>query len=97
MPECCLGGVVGRRQIGIGDEGSDGVPVIEYFAGERTHLGGIRVFIEKTGPFEAGQDGRLRPSDRRGREAAVATSARKVSFGSQSEKAWDGKICPDYA
>ena len=57
MPECGLGIVVGRRQVWIGDKGSDGVPVIEDFAGERTRLGDIRVFVEKTGPFEAGQDG----------------------------------------
>ena len=57
MPECGLGIVVGRRQIWIGDEGSDGVPVIEDFAGERPRLGDIRVFVEKTGPLEAGQDG----------------------------------------
>jgi len=46
MPECCLGIVVCGRQIGIGDEGGDGVPVVEDFAGERTRLGGIRVFVE---------------------------------------------------
>jgi hypothetical protein len=29
-----LGVVVGRRQGGIGDEGDDGVPIVEDFAGE---------------------------------------------------------------
>src|SRR4029453_16302173 len=38
VPESALGFVVGGGQLGMGDEGGDGGPVVEHLAGERPDL-----------------------------------------------------------
>ena len=49
------GFVVGGGQIGIGDEGGDGGPIVEDLAGERPNLLGIIVAVKLAGPLQPGK------------------------------------------
>lgn len=50
----CLSAVA--ASLFVGDESDDSLPVVENFTRHRTRLGGIGVIVEKTSPFEPGQD-----------------------------------------
>src|SRR4051794_31599229 len=50
-----LGFVVGGGQIGVGDEGGDGGPVVEDLAGEGPNLLGIIVAVKLAGPLQPGE------------------------------------------
>src|SRR3954447_25140534 len=52
-----LGLVVGGGQIGIGDEGSDGGPVVQHLAGERPDFFGLVIAVAFAGPLQAGENG----------------------------------------
>ena len=49
------GFVVGGGQIGIGDEGDDGGPIVEDLAGECPNLLGIIVAVKLAGPLQPGK------------------------------------------
>jgi hypothetical protein len=49
------GFVVGGGQIGIGDEGGDGGPIVEDLAGERPNLLGLIVAVKLAGPLQPGK------------------------------------------
>ena len=49
------GFVVGGGQIGIGDEGGDGGPIVEDLAGECPNLLGIIVAVKLAGPLQPGK------------------------------------------
>ena len=67
MSQRRLGVVVCRREIGVGDEGGDGFPVVENFARQRPCLGGGGILIQAAGPFQTGKN--------RGETPAFAFSA----------------------
>src|SRR3954466_1610144 len=52
-----LGFVVGGGQIGVGDEGGDGGPVVQHLAGERPNLFGLVIVVAFAGPLQAGENG----------------------------------------
>ena len=53
VPESALGFVVGGGQIGIGDEGGDGGPVVQHLAGERPNL--LVVAVAVAGALQTGE------------------------------------------
>ena len=81
-----LGLVVGGGQVGVGDEGDDGGPVVEDFTGERADFFGLVIAVEFAGPFQAGRIGlmmrrrcprRPRGSGRAARAPATLRSGRR--------------------
>src|SRR3954453_22994383 len=57
VPEGAFGFVVGDGQVGIGDEGGDGGPVVEHLAGECPNLFDLVVAVAFAGPLQAGENG----------------------------------------
>src|SRR4051795_11768263 len=55
VPQGTLGFVVGGGQIGVGDEGGDGGPIVEDLAGECPNLLGIIVAVELAGSLQPGK------------------------------------------
>ncbi len=49
--------VVGGGQVGVGDEGGDGGPVVQHLAGERPDLFGRVIAVAPAGAFQPGKDG----------------------------------------
>jgi len=57
VAQSAFGFVVGGGQIGIGDEGGDGGPVVQHLAGERPNLFGLVVAVAFAGALQAGEKG----------------------------------------
>src|SRR5918995_5573788 len=55
VPQGTFGFVVGGGQIGVGDEGGDGGPIVEDLAGECPNLLGLIVAVKLAGPLQPGE------------------------------------------
>ena len=52
-----FGFIVGGGQLGIGDEGGDGGPVVQHLTGERPDLFSLGVAVAFAGSLQAGENG----------------------------------------